>query len=90
MICNVRESSMKNIYIYIYIQTVHFATLCHVTLITWQDSDAISSETSFFAYWFPSCMAFGTVLEGFEKYGGWGEACTLPIDARTCILVDFN
>ena len=46
--------------------------------------------TSFFAYWFPSYMAFRTVLEGFQKYGGWREACTLPIDARTCILGDSN
>ena len=43
--------------------------------------------TSFFAYWFPSFMAFETVPKGFEKYGGWGEACTLPIDARTCIYL---
>ena len=51
---------------------------------------ASAADLFFFAYWFPSYMAFGTVPEGFEKYGGWGEACTLPIDARTCILVDFN
>ena len=72
-------------------------------------------------------MAFGTVAEGFEKYGGWGgpahcqlmpghvfwsifidsirfslisvgfeglgewgDAWTLPIDARTCIFIDFH
>ena len=46
--------------------------------------------TSFFGYWFPSYMELGTVPKGFEKYGGWGEACTLPIDARTCISIDLN
>ena len=34
-------------------------------------------------------MAFGMVPNGFEKYGGGGEAWTLPIDARTRILIDF-
>ena len=33
--------------------------------------------------------AFGTMPKGFEKYGGWGKAWTLPIDARTCILIEF-
>ena len=43
----------------------------------------------FVAYCFPSYMAFGTLPKGLEKYAGSGEACTLPIDAMTYVLIDF-
>ena len=68
---------IEYIYIYIYIYT------CIYRLRLWR-------RLLFVAYWFPSYMLFGTVPKGFEKHGGWGEACTLPIDTRTYISIAFE
>ena len=31
---------------------------------------------------------FSLISGGFEGLGGWGDAWTLPIDARTCMFID--